>query len=183
VPDPELLDRYAKIIRTAVDSARGPDDLGDESALEEDRVVMERAGALADQLERSILDAPWKRSRALRLVDEWVHADTETLSLADLSVALGELFSPARALLIARTETANVFNAALAGTLRSHGWNFVVWIASDDACPECAELNGSVIPIDEYEADPTLHPNCGCSAGPVEDPDAEEESSADLNDA
>jgi hypothetical protein len=40
------------------------------------------------------------------------------------------------------------------------------WIAADP-CDECAEFEGTTVPIDEEfpDGDPPLHPNCRCTTG------------------
>lgn len=43
-----------------------------------------------------------------------------------------------------------------------------VWIATDDACPECQEVDGETVGLDEdfsVGSDPPLHPNCRCTIG------------------
>jgi hypothetical protein len=82
-----------------------------------------------------------------------------------------------RALLITRTETMTAANEG-----QREGWlqaqedgllgpmNVRVWIATEGACPECEDLDGTTAPIDgEYEGDggdgPPLHPNCRCTEG------------------
>lgn len=43
-----------------------------------------------------------------------------------------------------------------------------MWIATEDACPECEELDGTTIGMDEDFDGPPLHPNCRCTIGLVE---------------
>jgi hypothetical protein len=167
MPDPELTDHYASILRAGFDLATGGDEpISDELDAESLRSLLLSADRLAEQLDHSIMDAPWLRSDVAKLVDEWVNQPGEVLDLTELRQALEPLFGPGRSLMIARTETANAFNGANAAGLRAHGWTQVTWIAAPDACPECAELDGEVMSIGEYEAEPTLHPNCSCTAEP-----------------
>lgn len=95
----------------------------------------------------------------------------------DILSAVGD---PARADVIARTE---VMTAANEG--QRQGWSQAVdngllapdaqvaWIASDDACPECAALDGTTRDVNgEYDDPdagdgPPLHPNCRCTEGVV----------------
>ena len=76
-------------------------------------------------------------------------------------------FSPERAEMIARTETAF---ADLKGNIelsKAAGVERVQWLASDGACDDCEELNGEDAPVDgEFKdgtpADEPAHPNCRC---------------------
>lgn len=83
----------------------------------------------------------------------------------------------ARADLIARTE---IMSAANEG--QRQAWDQAVdegllsetaqrvWIATEDACPECDALDGETAPLDDdYPGEggdgPPLHPNCRCTEG------------------
>lgn len=84
---------------------------------------------------------------------------------------------PARAELIARTETMTAANegqrqswdqAVSAGLLT--GDEQIQWITAEGACPLCDELDGETRDIDgQYPGDggdgPPLHPNCRCTEG------------------
>lgn len=92
----------------------------------------------------------------------------------DILAAVGD---ETRADLIARTEAMTAANegqrqawdqAVDDGLLT--GDEFVEWITTSDACPECEALDGAVRPLDgEYPDDggdgPPLHPNCRCTEG------------------
>jgi SPP1 gp7 family putative phage head morphogenesis protein len=82
-------------------------------------------------------------------------------------------FSAARADVIARTETAR---ADVAGNLIGWQASGVVerkqWIVGDDCCPECCDLDGVEVDIDEsFPGEggdgPPLHPACRCDISPV----------------
>ena len=81
-------------------------------------------------------------------------------------------FSDDRALLIARTETAK---AETMGALIGYRASGVVeqkeWLASPDACDDCAELDGQIVAVDDVfsngEDGPPDHPNCVCVLLPV----------------
>ena len=89
-----------------------------------------------------------------------------------------------RAEMIARTETMSAANAGTAemwdqaveeGLLT--GNEYKQWIATDDekTCPECGELDGETVPLDEDFSigdDPPAHPNCRCTMGIVDAPRA-----------
>ncbi len=97
----------------------------------------------------------------------------------DLADTLSDVFgfSSERAMLIARTETAA---AETAGALIGYQASGVVsekqWLADPDACDDCADLDGEVVPIDETFSDgedgPPDHPNCRCVVVPVVAPSA-----------
>jgi SPP1 gp7 family putative phage head morphogenesis protein len=91
--------------------------------------------------------------------------------------ALDSIFDDARAEMIARTESMDAANEGLA-----QGWDQAVeeglltgdeqktWIAAEDPCPECEEVDGETVPMDEDFSvgdDPPLHPNCRCTMGLV----------------
>lgn len=164
--DAELTARYRDILTAGFRASAGaPISDSLESAAEAS--ILSSAERLAEQLENSILDAPWMRSEIQSVIGDWMTGDS--LNMADLRDALEPVFGPARALMIARTETAQVWNGANAAGLRAHGWESVVWVASSDACDECAAADGEIMSIGEYEADPTLHPNCSCTAVPYQE--------------
>lgn len=75
-------------------------------------------------------------------------------------------FSPARALTIARTETANAYNT---GALLTYRQNDIeqVEVSDGDEDEECAEADGAIWDLDEAFANPTAHPNCVRSFAPV----------------
>jgi hypothetical protein len=164
--DPELVEYYTRALRGGFTRAFG----SRVGAAHEEAMLGSLLGSaerLAEQLDHSILDAPWLRAEAMKIVDEWIHQPGEELSLSDLRTSLEPMFSPSRAMTIARTETANVYNGAFAAGLRAHGWTHVTWIAAGDACEECAALDGETMSLSEYEQNATMHPNCSCSCEPA----------------
>jgi SPP1 gp7 family putative phage head morphogenesis protein len=93
---------------------------------------------------------------------------------SDIEDAIGD---EARAEMIARTESMDAANEGL-----TQGWDQAVeeglltgdeqktWIAAEDPCPECEEVDGETVPMDEDFSvgdDPPLHPNCRCTMGLV----------------
>ncbi len=64
-----------------------------------------------------------------------------------------------RAEMIARSESAMIYNAASTAAYRDAGFGRVEILDGLGDAP-CAEANGSVWTIDEFEADPIAHPNC-----------------------
>lgn len=101
-------------------------------------------------------------------------------SLQDLAGRIAEAvggsaaFSPARALTIARTETAIAYNAGALLTYRQNGIDRVE-VSDGDGDEECEEADGEIWTLEEALADPVAHPNCVRSFAPVvEDDDAEE---------
>lgn len=91
-------------------------------------------------------------------------------------------FSEDRAETIARTETAF---ADTQGNMELYRQSDVVeskqWIVGEDCCPDCAELDGEVVGLDENFSDgsecPPAHPNCRCDFIPIlnESPEPQEE--------
>lgn len=165
--DPAIRSHYDKILRAGYESARGDHISGDpvSDAQEEEglRSLLATSEQLTDQLEHSILDAPWLRGPITEIYGKWMEgADASgVVDLRDLVEPLEKLFGPSRALMIARTETAGAYNGSLAAGLKAHGWKSVNWIAADDACPDCITLaESSPMSIEEFEAESPQHPNC-----------------------
>lgn len=180
--DPQILGHYQKILRAGYEAASGEhvsgDAMADEHEAEGLRSLLLTADQLADQLEHSILDAPWLRGPITEIYDKWMQGADESgvVDLRELVEPLEKLFGPSRALLIARSETAGTYNGALAAGLKSHGWKMIDWIAADDACEECTALaESSPMSIEEFEANSPAHPNCSCSGSPAADEAAGEE--------
>lgn len=174
--DEELTARYREILQTAFRSAAGAP-IHDELEESAEASLLSSAERLAAQLEGSILDAPWLRGEILQIVNDWMSGSGD-LDFRQLRETLEPLFGASRALLIARSETASAWNGATAAAFRAHGWGHVVWMAGAGACEDCAALDGQVMTIAEYENDPTLHPNCGCTCEPYDEetePETEEE--------
>lgn len=84
-------------------------------------------------------------------------------------------FSEARSEMIARTELAF---AQVSGNMTGYRTSGVVekkqWLASEDACPICDDLDGKTIDIDDdFDFDgeaidaPPGHPNCRCDVLPI----------------
>lgn len=94
--------------------------------------------------------------------------------LAD-EIASSHAFSDERSMMIARTETAF---ADVEGNLAAYRASGLVsqkqWLASEDCCDDCQELDGEIVDLDEdFSGDggsgPPLHPNCECDVLPVLD--------------
>ena len=81
-------------------------------------------------------------------------------------------FSSARAVTIARTETALANCNGNAVIYKNSG---IVaskqWIVGENCCDECAEVNGEIVPLDENFSNdvkfPPAHPNCRCDFIPI----------------
>lgn len=75
----------------------------------------------------------------------------------------------ARAAMVARTESARAMTVAARDSFRENGLGGRQWLASGDSCPECSDLDGMVVTIDEEfpGGDVPLHPNCTCSTAGV----------------
>ena len=78
----------------------------------------------------------------------------------------GIIGDPARAQLIAVTETNRAYNAATTDTFIANGITRFNWVAYDGACPECEELQAGS-PYDVGDEVPPDHPNCRCWQSPT----------------
>jgi SPP1 gp7 family putative phage head morphogenesis protein len=84
----------------------------------------------------------------------------------------GYAFSPARAEVIARTETAY---ADVEGNIEAYKQSGQVsgkqWITGAGCCELCDELDGKIVPLNKPfpggRSGPPLHPNCRCDVLPV----------------
>jgi len=70
---------------------------------------------------------------------------------------------PARALIIAETETNRGYQLAAQDVASANGATGFDWITDSDPCPECEEL-ASANPHDISELTPPDHPSCKCNA-------------------
>ena len=91
--------------------------------------------------------------------------------MARVSETFGQ-FDRYRAEIIARTETSRASNEAALESYRQSGVvERKVWMTAPDCCDLCAELDGTVVALeDEFFKDdysdgdgPPLHPNCRCA--------------------
>lgn len=103
------------------------------------------------------------------------HADTSQALAGRLGAAVDEAyaFSPARALTIARTETACAVGHGAGLAYRQNGIERVE-ISDGDDDDECSAADGEIWSVDEYLAEPIAHPNCVRSAAPVIDDAADD---------
>ncbi len=146
-------------------------DIGNELAEE---WAADHAAELAKDLSETT-----RQDIADEIVDAFAGGDLNAARDAIMD-AVGDM---ARGELIARTE---IMTAANAG--QRQGWMQAIekgmlqpsarkeWIAVEDACDECADLDGQTASIDgdypgEGEDGPPLHPNCRCSEGISADQD------------
>lgn len=124
----------------------------------------ERSAEFVTQIRETTRDRV--REMVVKALDEGWSNDQLANALED-----SEAFSDARALMIARTETAfadvagNLIGWKESGVVESKEWI----VAQDNECDACAELQGEIVPLDEEfpEGDPPLHPNCRCDVLPV----------------
>ncbi len=72
-----------------------------------------------------------------------------------------------RCALIARTETARAVSEGSILGYKQSGVNKVEFIASADACEECADLDGKIYSIGEVSGILPVHPACRCTYAPV----------------
>ena len=129
---------------------------------------------MQETLQRSLRDGRFDRSVMSAVNNQ---RPLEQAQIDKMVARYRERFIDYRAKMIARTET---IRASMAGqrelwrqakdqNLFDEKHTRRVWIASGDAntCPECAELDGTSVALDEefVGGDPPLHPLCRCSQG------------------
>jgi len=82
----------------------------------------------------------------------------------------GVLNDPARAMVIARTETADALIQSNLEQYRTEGVGALEWLVGDP-CDVCAENDGQIVLIGEDfpsgDTEPPAHPNCVCDVAPV----------------
>lgn len=122
-------------------------------------------------------DAQWRIDESTRemlgsTVTQAMEEGWSNDRLAD-EIAAAHAFSPERAEMIARTETAF---ADVQGNLLAYKQSGQVqgkkWLTAADCCDECQELDGMEVGIDDdFPKDggdgPPLHPNCRCDIVPI----------------
>ena len=101
--------------------------------------------------------------------------------IPSISNRVAQIFSPARALMIAQTEASRAFHAAeLEAAIESGVVGGFEWLASDDACDLCRKLHGTIVPLGRpftvlrdgtgpYDEvlHPPAHPHCMCAVTEV----------------
>lgn len=96
--------------------------------------------------------------------DEGANINELASKLADVA-GDSRAFSPERALMIARTETAIAYNQGAALGYKQAGIEQVE-VSDGDGDDECAEADGQVWTIADALANPIAHPNCTRSFAP-----------------
>ena len=94
-------------------------------------------------------------------IADWYNGEE---TLPDLIASLENLFSPARAEMIAVTEATGLA-AQVGGEMMSHfGVSQWRWDAFNDklVCEVCADLNGETFDASDNDSYPPAHPNCRC---------------------
>lgn len=106
------------------------------------------------------------RSQVREAVTKWIESG---LPLDDLKAQLQQVFDdPARADLIAQTETTRAYAAGSLERYRRADVQMVKFVTVNDShvCPTCAAYMGQVMPIDSGVVVP-VHPGCRCYWRPV----------------
>lgn len=93
----------------------------------------------------------------------------------DIAAAISSMFDDfgSRADTIARTETGWAANLGNASAWGDAGYGYVEISDGTDSDQECADADGQIWSLDDFEANPLEHPNCGRSADPVETADVD----------
>jgi SPP1 gp7 family putative phage head morphogenesis protein len=88
------------------------------------------------------------------------------------SMVNGLLNDPARAMVIARTETATALIQSNLEQYRAEGVGSLEWLVGDP-CDVCAENDGVIVSLGDSfpsgDTEPPAHPNCVCDVAPVVD--------------
>jgi SPP1 gp7 family putative phage head morphogenesis protein len=88
------------------------------------------------------------------------------------SMVNGVLNDPARAMVIARTETANALIQSNIEQYRAEGVSSLEWLVGDP-CDICADNDGVIVAFGDSfpsgDSEPPAHPNCVCDVAPVID--------------
>ncbi len=88
-------------------------------------------------------------------------------SYTDAGVLERKLPTPEWSNLVARTELARAQSMGQVAFYKAAQIREVMWATTEgeNVCPECAVLDGVVMSMQDYDANPTpLHPNCACTA-------------------
>jgi SPP1 gp7 family putative phage head morphogenesis protein len=181
-PDPSPADQHG--IRVALKGAFGADaeDVADELGLSFDFILpaAEEYGAsrgaemigkklvngmLVDNPNAEWVISDWTRERANAMLSE---ALSEGWSYQSFSSRLEDsgLFDGARADLVARNEIALAMAGGKAASFHEAGVEYV-YIYDGDFDEECAARDGTIVSLDEWEAQPYMHPNCTADARPA----------------
>lgn len=100
----------------------------------------------------------------------------DAVSLAELAIELSDrvqesrAFAPARAALIARTEIAMAWAHGSGLGYKQDGVEKVE-ISDGDGDEECSARDGTIVTIEDWLAEPLLHPNCVATCSPVVEDD------------
>lgn len=103
---------------------------------------------------------------------------SEGLGAEDTANAIDYVIDdPARAMVIARTETTRALVESNLSSYKDGGITEVTWVVADPINCVCVDLDGMTAPIGEEFADgitqPPAHPNCVCTLSPVSKYDTE----------
>jgi SPP1 gp7 family putative phage head morphogenesis protein len=128
-------------------------------------------------------DATWSITETTRTMLNTLvrNAMDEGQSNQELAASIRDsvAFSPERASLVARTETAMAdVQGAIIGWKESGVVTGKQFLAAPDCCDDCQVQDGEIVGLDEEfsEGDAPLHPNCRCSVIAVLADDASDES-------
>lgn len=99
-------------------------------------------------------------------------SQTELASRLGSAVGDSAAFSPARSLMIARTETAIAYNSGAIASFKQNGISNVE-VSDGDGDDECEEADGEIWTLDDALDNPIAHPNCVRSFAPADEGDEE----------
>jgi len=109
------------------------------------------------------------RNSINRIGRELARGSEEGLSVREVARAIeSKTIDRTRAEMIAHTEMTRANTAAQLDNYKTNGVSEVEWqIADDNACEDCAALDGQLYAVNDLPEEPPLHPYCGCQLIPA----------------
>ena len=126
------------------------------------QTLLDARGITVDGISSSMLD---------RIGTSLATSLSQGLGIQETANMVNELLNdPARAMVIARTETADALVQSNLDQYRTEGVGALEWLVGDP-CDVCAENDGQIVLLGEAfpsgDTEPPAHPNCVCDIAPV----------------
>ena len=124
-----------------------------------DKIARDRAADLATQMTKTTVDKVRSSISTSLQLGEDVKESTARLSAF--------IDDPAKAEMIAKTESANAWRRGVIETAKESGAESKTWNVEGDPCEICQGLDGETVPIDDVfstgdSGEDGAHPNCKC---------------------
>ena len=124
-----------------------------------DKIARDRAADLATQMTQTTVDKVRSSISTSLQLGEDVKESTARLSAF--------IDDPAKAEMIAKTESANAWRRGVIETAKESGAESKTWNVEGDPCKICQGLDGETVPIDDVfstgdSGEDGAHPNCKC---------------------